>query len=158
MIFWSGYLTIKDYKQRTNQFLLDFPNDEVKKGFVTLLAGSCLKPKESVDSWALNAVNVLDEGNLEVFHVSLSAFLSSIPYTMRCKDTECEKERFFHYTFYLLLRLLSTYMVCTEKVQSRDKVDCVVETPQYVYIFEFKLDGSADDAMLFYLHKILWKS
>ena len=147
MIFQSGYLTIKDYKQRTNQFLLDFPNDEVKKGFVTLLAGNYLKPKESVDNWVLDAVNALDEGDLEMFHMGLSSFLSSIPYTMRRKDTEREKERFFHYTFYLLLRLLSTYMVYTEKVQSQGRVDSVVETPQYVYIFEFKLDGSADEAL-----------
>ena len=37
MIYQSGYLTIKDYKLRTNTFLLDFPNDEVKRGFVNII-------------------------------------------------------------------------------------------------------------------------
>ena len=39
------------------------------------------------------------------------------------------------------------YAVYTEKVQSRGRVDCIVETPEYVYIFEFKLDGSAEEAL-----------
>ena len=66
---------------------------------------------------------------------------------MRRKDNEREKERYFHYTFYLLLRLLSTNLVYTEKVQSQGRVDCVIETPKFVYIFEFKLDGTADEAL-----------
>lgn len=43
MIFQSGYLTIKDYDRSMNTFLLDFPNDEVKRGFVTLLANNYLQ-------------------------------------------------------------------------------------------------------------------
>ena len=40
MIYQSGYLTIKDYNMRHNTFLLDFPNDEVKKGFLTMIDSS----------------------------------------------------------------------------------------------------------------------
>ena len=43
MIYQSGYLTIKDYNMRMNKFLLDFPNNEVKNGFLTMLATSYLK-------------------------------------------------------------------------------------------------------------------
>lgn len=147
MIFQSGYLTIKDYKRRNNSFLLDFPNDEVKRGFVTLLANNYLQPKESVDSWLMNAVDALDDGNIELFRQQLTSFLASIPYTMRRKESEREKERYFHYTFYLLLRLASTFVTYTEKEQSQGRVDCVIETDGYVYIFEFKLDGTAAEAL-----------
>lgn len=147
MIFQSGYLTIKEYKHRNDTFLLDFPNDEVKRGFVTLLTNNYLKPKENVDSWMSIAVDNLEDGDLDAFHEQLTAFLSSIPYNMRRKDNEREKERYFHYTFYLLLRLLSTYVVYTEKVQSQGRVDCIIETPKFIYIFEFKLDGTADEAL-----------
>ena len=92
-------------------------------------------------------LQVLKQGDLDAFHEQLTAFLSSIPYNMRRKDNEREKERYFHYTFYLLLRLLSTYVVYTEKVQSQGRVDCIIETPKFVYIFEFKLDGTADGAL-----------
>ena len=66
---------------------------------------------------------------------------------MRRKEDEKERERYFQYTFYLIMRLISVYTVYTEKVQSQGRVDCIVETPQYVYIFEFKLDGTADEAL-----------
>ena len=77
----------------------------------------------------------------------LTSFLSSIPYSMRRKENERERERYFHYTFYLLLRLMSLYTVYTEKEQSDGRVDCIVETDKYVYIFEFKLDGTASEAL-----------
>ena len=66
---------------------------------------------------------------------------------MRRKEDEAERERYFQYTFYLIMRLVSVYTVYVEKVQSQGRVDCIVETPEYVYIFEFKLDGTADDAL-----------
>ena len=58
-----------------------------------------------------------------------------------------EKERYFHYTFYLIFRLISVYTVYTEKEQSQGRSDCIVETDDYIYIFEFKRDGSADEAL-----------
>ena len=148
MIFQSGYLTIKDYDSDMNTFMLDYPNDEVKRGFVTLMANNYLEPKDNIDNWIVTAISALRKGNLDDFQVHLTAFLSSIPYTMRRKDSEREKERYFHYTFYLLLRLLSTYTVYTEKVQSQGRVDCIVETSKFIYIFEFKLDGTAQEALL----------
>ena len=69
------------------------------------------------------------------------------PYTMRRKETERERERYFHYTFYLLMRMVSCYTIYTEKQQSEGRVDCIVETSDYIYIFEFKLDGTADEAL-----------
>ena len=147
MIYQSGYLTIKDYKHRTNTFLLDFPNDEVKRGFISLLANNYFQTKEDVKNWLTEAVENLDEGNLDHFKFLITSFLSSIPYTMRRKENEREKERYFHYTFYLLLRLASTYITYTEKEQSQGRVDCIIETDKYIYIFEFKLDGTAKEAL-----------
>ena len=45
------------------------------------------------------------------------------------------------------MRLVSVYTVYAEKVQSQGRVDCIVETSDYVYIFEFKLDGTAQEAL-----------
>ena len=147
MIYQSGYLTIKDFDLRRNAFLLDYPNNEVKKGFLSLVAGSYFNTKESIYSWIRNASFQLEDGMIEDFRAGLTSFLASIPYTMRRKENERERERYFHYTFYLIMRLIGVYTVYTEKVQSHGRVDCIVETPEYIYIFEFKLDGSVDDAM-----------
>ena len=45
------------------------------------------------------------------------------------------------------MRMVSVYTGYTEKQQSEGRVDCIIETPQYVYIFEFKLDGTAEEAL-----------
>ena len=147
MIYQSGYLTIKDYDMRRNRFLLDFPNNEVKDGFLTALATSYLRPKKRVEGWVDDVVDALEAGRPDTLCTLFTSFLSSIPYTMRRKEDEPERERYFQYTFYLILRMLSVYTVYIEKQQSQGRVDCVLETPQYVYIFEFKLDGTADEAL-----------
>ena len=147
MIYQSGYLTVKDCNLRRNTYLLDFPNDEVKNGFISILANDYLKPRKDVNNWTQDVVDALDEGNIEQFRKLLTSFLADIPYTMRRKETERERERYFHYTFYLLMRVVSCYTVYTEKQQSEGRVDCIVETPDYIYIFEFKLDGTADEAL-----------
>ena len=147
MIYQSGYLTIKDYNWEDETFLLDFPNNEVKKGFLSAVAADYLKTAESTGSLALQLSKTLKAGDLEAFRKLLTAFLASIPYSMRRKNDEREWERYFHYTFYLILRLMSLYVVYTEKEQSQGRVDCIVETDKYVYIFEFKLDSTAAAAL-----------
>lgn len=147
MIYQSGYLTIKDYNWDFNTFLLDFPNNEVKKGFLSMVAADYLQPSTDTASWVREAVTALQQGDPGKFRRLLTAFLSDIPYSMRRKENEREKERYFHYTFYLLMRLVSVYTVYTEKQQSEGRVDCIVETDDYIYIFEFKLDGTAADAL-----------
>ena len=147
MIFQSGYLTIKDCNLRRNTYLLDFPNNEVKSGFVTMVAADYLKSRTDAGNWTQDVIDALDSANLEQFRKLLTSFLADIPYSMRRKETERERERYFHYTFYLLMRMVSCYTVYTEKQQSEGRVDCIVETPNYIYIFEFKLDGTADEAL-----------
>ena len=147
MIYQSGYLTIKGYDREMNEYWLDFPNNEVKRGFVSMIASSYLKTSESVTPWISSIVRALKKGDLEQLRKLLTSFLASIPYTVRRKEDERERERYFHYTFYLILRMISTYLVFTEKETSQGRADCVIETPGYIYIFEFKLDGTAQEAI-----------
>ena len=147
MIYQSGYLTIKDYDREMETYLLDFPNDEVKNGFVTMTANSYFSTREDAGSWGRSAVIALKRGEIEKFKTLLTSFLSSIPYTARRKENETEKERYFTYTLYLIFRIASCYITYIEKEQSYGRLDCCVETPKYIYIFEFKLDGSAEVAL-----------
>ena len=112
-----------------------------------MIANNYLNTQQSPDSLAQDLVIHLEDDELKLFQSELTAFFASIPYSMRRKENEPERERYFHYTFYLLLRLMSVYTVYTEKEQSQGRVDCIIETPKYVYIFEFKLDGTAAEAL-----------
>lgn len=151
MIYQSGYLTIKEYNRRMDTYLLDFPNNEVRKGFLSMLAASYLKPKHrEVTSWIVDSVMSLEQGDTAAFRDSLTAFLASIPYDAHgpLKDIDMT-EKHFQYTFYLLLRLIGVYCLAIrcENRQSYGRVDCTLEMDDYVYIFEFKMDGTAREAL-----------
>lgn len=151
MIYQSGYLTVKDYDLRRDSYLLDFPNDEVRRGFLTMMANDYLKPKDgNISSWIVDSLILLEEGETTEFRDSLTAFLSSIAYDSHDSvKTPEATEKYFQYTFYLILRLIgeSNCRLINEKRQAIGRVDCIIELKDYVYIFEFKLDGSADEAL-----------
>jgi hypothetical protein len=150
MIYQSGYLTIKSIRRSSigsESYRLDLPNSEVAQGFLTLVANNYLQSKEDSTSWLTDTVNALENGDLKTFERTLTSFLSSIPYSARRHENEREKERYFQYTVYLLMRMVSCYTVYHEKETSQGRADCVVETADYVYIFEYKLDRPADEAL-----------
>lgn len=147
MIFQAGYLTIKGYDKDFNTYHLDFPNNEVKQGLITLLANNYLGQEYEMTSTLVNIVRALRDGDLEQVRKLFTGFLAETPYSMRPKKDQKQRELYFHYTFYLLMRLISCYTVYTEKQLSEGRADCIIETPKYIYIFEFKLDGTADEAL-----------
>ena len=147
MIYQSGYLTIKDYNPRRNTYLLDFPNKEVQNGFISVLSAGYFKTITPGNSWIQHVIDALESGDLDRLERLLTALLSETSYRMQRKGDPIECERYFQYTIYLVLRMISIYSVFIEKEQSQGRVDCIVETSDYVYIFEFKLDGSAEQAL-----------
>ena len=55
-------------------------------------------------------------------------------------------ERDFQNVIFLTFLLLGQF-VQVEQHTAKGRADCIVETDGYVYIFEFKRDGSADEAL-----------
>ena len=147
MIYQSGYLTIKGYDPDVRQFLLDFPNAEVTKGFISLLSADYFKSKESASSAVAQMILALKRGDTDLYRELLTSFLASIPYSARRHENEREQERYFQYTVYLLMRLMSVYTVYHEKQTSQGRADFIIETPKYVYIFEYKLNRPAAEAI-----------
>ena len=148
MLYQSGYLTIKDYDKRRKVYRLDFPNDEVRKGFVSLIGNSYFhKPSEDNDNWVLNVDDMLRECDLDGVHDAFKSFLASIPYEANKDERAKDFETHFSYTFYIIFRLLSCYTTLIEKQNSKGRADVIIETDNDVFIFEFKLDGSAEEAL-----------
>ena len=148
MLYQSGYLTIKGYDKRYGEYTLDYPNVEVAKGFVTLMANSYLKKAESEASyWIVNLDRMLRRGALDDIKEAFTAFLASIPYEANKDERAKNFETHFQYTFYIIFRLLSCYTTLIEKQNSKGRADIIVESDNDIYIFEFKLDGSAEEAL-----------
>jgi hypothetical protein len=149
MIYQSGYLTIKGYNREDEEYKLDFPNHEVASGFLALLASGYFHTPTQPSSWATKLKKALHHGKPEDFHDLLNDFLASIPYSVRESNGERSHERQFQYTVYLIMRLIGSTRntVYHEKATSKGRADCVIETPRYVYIFEYKLDRPAAEGM-----------
>ena len=148
MLYQSGYLTIKSYDFRDRVYTLDFPNDEVRQGFVMLIANGYFKEtSDEPDNWILNLNRSLRRGDLDEVRDAYTSFLASIPYEANKDVRALNFETHFQYTFYILNRLLSCYTVLIEKQNSKGRSDIIIESDNDIYIFEFKLDGSADEAL-----------
>lgn len=147
MIYQSGYLTIKDYDREMGVFLLDFPNDEVRQGFIDVLSSDYFNSRTAPKTWVVEVTRGLRGGDIEGFVKKMRALLASVTYRFQRKQIPMECERHFQYTFYLILQLIGHYNTMVEKETSEGCIDCVVECPDYVYILEFKMDGSAKEAV-----------
>lgn len=148
MLYQSGYLTIKGYDRHYGEYTLDYPNVEVRKGFVALMANSYLKKDESEAAyWIVNLDRMLRCGELDEVMDAFTAFLASIPYEANKDERAKDFETHFQYTFYIIFRLLSCYTTLIEKQNSKGRADVIIESDNDIYIFEFKLDGSAEEAL-----------
>ena len=81
-------------------------------------------------------------GNLDGIRDILTALFASIPYT-------AERNPFEHYfqtVIYLVFTLLGRFTECELHTFS-GRIDCRVETSRYIYLFEFKRDGTTEEAL-----------
>ena len=148
MLYQSGYLTIKSYDPEDQAYMLDFPNKEVRKGFIAMLAASYLKPDEAIGPWIRRFSKAMQAGDTEGMKKLLTSFFAGVPYSLRRRGSgERALERDFQYAFYLIMKMVCEYLVVAEKQASEGRIDCVVETAKFVYIFEFKRDGTAKEAL-----------
>ena len=147
MIYQSGYLTVKGYNERRRKYLLDFPNEEVRSGFVSLLASDYFNSDKTPSSWIDDISDALEDGDVVLFLKKMTSLLSSVTYRFQRKQDAFECERYFQYTFYLIMQMIGHYNTMVEKETSEGRIDCVVECPNYVYVMEFKMDGSAQSAL-----------
>ena len=148
MIYQSGYLTIKDYDMEMNEYLLDFPNKEVRSGFVRALSDNYFQSAMTqTANFGSDIARLLRKGEAEPFILRMRSLLASVSHRLLRKGMPFECERHFHAAFYLILQMLGSYTNYIEKETSEGNIDCVVECPDFIYVMEFKMDRSAKDAM-----------
>ena len=148
MFYQSGYLTIKGYDIRDRLYTLDFPNDEVRRGFAVLLANSYFRKNDAdVDNAIIRISRMLRCCDLDGVRDAFTAFLASIPYEANKDERARDFETHFSYTFYIINCLLGCYTTLIEKQNSKGRADIIIETDKDIFIFEFKLDKSAAEAL-----------
>ena len=142
MLYQCGYLTISDYNEKRNEYTLDYPNLEVSYSFANSLMEQYLQvPEDRSQALFSKLPDALDEGNIEDAINALRQFLAGVPY-----DIIKETENYYQTVVFLIFKILG--LDCRAEVRIADgRIDTLVETNDFVYCFEFKLDKSADDAL-----------
>ena len=144
LFYQSGYLTICDYDREFRLYTLKLPNNEVKYGFFDSLVPSVLGQSEEENPASLRSMLMdLRAGKPDSFITRIRSLFASIPYPEgKASVYEGEWSR----QLYLILSLMGAYTQC-EVHMATGRADCVVHTPDYIYVFEFKLDAPVEDAI-----------
>ena len=121
---------------------LEFPNREVREGFVKYLMPYYMpKIAERSRFDVSKFVNEVRSGKAESFVQRLDAFFANGDYALMG-----DKELYFHNAMYVFFTLLGFY-VDVERHTTDGRMDMLVQTKDYIYIFEFKIDQSAEVAL-----------
>lgn len=142
ILYQSGYLTIKGYDPEYEEYTLGFPNREVRLGFLYAFMPQITNtPSQQNSSMLIGVTRALKAGDVDTAMESIKAFISSMPY-----HYDNTKEADFQTIMYIIFSLLGMY-VKVEVSSAQGRADAIVETSDYVYIIEYKLDKTADAAL-----------
>ena len=142
VIFQSGHLTIKGYDKRFGLYRLGFPNKEVEEGFINFLMPFYTRFNKIEAPFEIQKfVHEIETGQLDAFFNRLKSFLADTPY-----ELISEQERHYQNVLFIIFKLVGFYTE-VEYHTSEGRVDLVLKTNDYIYIMEFKLNGSAEEAL-----------
>ncbi len=141
LMYQSGYLTIKSYDPEFRTYTLDYPNEEVRSGFLNSLSQLYAPGLIEGDFAVYQFIHDIECGNVESFMNRLTAFLSDNSY-----ETQGKLELYFQNTMSVMFKMMGLY-VKTEYHTSNGRIDIVLQTDNYVYIIELKRDQSPEVAL-----------
>ena len=151
LLYQSGYITIKGYDRESDIYTLGIPNNEVRLGFTRGL----LPVYVGVDGpnvqkgFALKFWQALKKSDIDLAMQEMKAFLAGIPYVEGFKEKLKEVknyEGFYEYTFWLIFNMLNVY-ARTQVKCAGGRIDFVVQMPDTTYVFELKVNGTAQEAL-----------
>ena len=142
LLYQSGYLTIKDYYEEDNIYVLDIPNKEIRIGLMESLLPSYVQSGFNAGLVTVSKMNrALRQGDLDGMLRLLQQYLLTIP---QCDNTNYEGH--YQQLLFVIFSLLGEY-VDVEVRTATGRVDMVMQAFGKLYLFELKLNRSAAAAM-----------
>jgi len=142
VIYQSGYLTIKGYDEEFGMYRLGFPNREVEEGFVRFLLPFYANVNKVESPFEIQKfVREVRFGDYDSFFRRLQSFFADTTY-------EVIREQELHYenVLFIVFKLVGFYTQ-VEYHTSKGRIDLVLQTDKFIYVIEFKLDGTAEEAL-----------
>ena len=151
LLYQSGYLTIKDYDRDLESYLLSIPNQEVRIGYTRglLPVYTGLNDATVQMGFAAKFWKALRQDDIDLAMQEMQAYMAGLPYIEGFKkklEEAAAKEGFYEYTMYLIFSMLNVY-VKTQVRCAGGRTDMVVWMPDTTYVFEMKVNGTAQEAL-----------
>lgn len=141
LLFQSGYLTIKGYSPEFDSYRLGFPNVEVEQGFAQFMTAYYHSGITGHSFVIRHFVEELRQGDVEAFMRRLQAFFADGDYQLMG-----QLELYFQNSLLMLFKLMGFY-VQAERHTSIGRMDITLQTQDYIYILELKVDRPAAEAL-----------
>ena len=142
LLYQSGYLTVKGYDEEFEMYRMGFPNLEVERGFTRFLIPYYTSLRSNQGQlFVANFVKELRSGKTEAFMQRLESLFASGDY-----QVTGDAELYFQNVVWIVFKMIGFYTE-VERHTTDGRMDMVVKTSDYIYIIEFKLDKSAEEAM-----------
>ena len=142
LFYQTGYLTIKNYDKEYQEYRLGFPNEEVKNGFLRFIYSYYVPVNPAEGSTTTTRLSrALREGRPEDFMRILEGIFSGATY-----EIEISSERSLQQAIYVIMELVGEY-VEAERHTSNGRIDLLLQTTDYIYIIELKINSSAEEAL-----------
>ena len=148
IMFQAGYLTIKHYDRKKQIYTLAYPNEEVRTAFLTfMIEAYAFVQVNNVSPWAIRLEKAFLRRDLQEVMSLTNTMFANIPSHIFDKDAE----KYYHSLMHLLLHYLGTFIESEVNTNS-GRIDSVIHTPNHIYVLEYKLNKSAQEA-LNYIYK-----
>ncbi len=142
LLYQTGYFTIRSYDAEYRLYSLGYPNYEVGHAFTEHLIGLFSSvSKDIADSYIARLIKALKVFDNETFFETLRIFFADIPY-----DIQIKQEKYYQTIFYLVFTLIGM-RIEAEVRTNKGRIDAVMIVGDVVHIFEFKLKGTAIEAL-----------
>jgi len=143
MLFQTGYLTLRHHDSMRGIYTLDYPNREVEQALSNHLIGALLhRPAADSVRPVVQLEDAFLQNNSQKIVEVINAMLKDVPSHL----FDGEKEHFYHALVHLHFRYLG-FFIQSEVHTSDGRMDAVVHTPERIFVVEFKIDQSVEDAL-----------
>ena len=150
LLYQSGYLTIKSYDQDFGSYILGIPNKEVRVGLTEHLLPYYTHQSDLANGSLIQQFcRALLNEDMEKALTALRSYLAGIPYPEGGKAVleDMEKNEYYYETiFYLIFSFMNRH-IQTQVKTCRGRADMVMQTPKTIYVFELKINKSAQEAL-----------
>jgi Predicted AAA-ATPase/PD-(D/E)XK nuclease superfamily len=143
VMFQTGYLTVKKYDRSSQIFTLSYPNYEVRKSFLAYMVSAYYDLRvNQVPPTVIKMQRAFERKDVATVIELTNFMFINIPSHI----FDGTSEKYFHSLIHLLFHYLGMHIE-SEINTNKGRLDSVIQTPQYIYVLEFKFNKSAQIAL-----------